>query len=231
MGVSAGARASSERVCMTRYSGVRFWPLLVSRRMPAALALAAAVVAAGGASGVARQMPAPYGLYVRTDCELKSTYSEEAKSTTVQLALAPPGPGDLPSAASLVLQAQFAGRQPINPPGAISVLALPAANGNPNTVRGFELEFMIERADASPVRLFYFGQSWGDVGYVPAGGEVTRVVFSMSVADLQSLVLARKVTGTVMNSGFVFTDRHFAALRLFATAIGVPIPSDKSPER
>jgi hypothetical protein len=64
----------------------------------AALIVAMLVLCAGHAYV---QVPAPYQLFVRHDCELKSEYSAETRTTTVQLTLMPPGLDSSPSAASL----------------------------------------------------------------------------------------------------------------------------------
>ncbi len=53
----------------------------------------------------------------------------------------------------------------------------------------------------------------------------------MSLAELGSLLQAERVTGTVMNSSFEFTNQHLAALRLFAMAIGVTEQAGKPPGR
>ncbi len=172
----------------------------------------------------AAQVPAPYGLFVHSDGEVKSQYSTDLKSTIVELALAPPGQSNAPSSATMVLRAAFAGRQAIAPPAGITILILPTITSNPNVIRDNTLGFTIERPGSTPLELSYFGQSWGDYGFVPPGGEVTRVAFSMSVAELRALLLAERVSGRVMNSNFVFTNQHLAALRLFAMTIGVTIP-------
>jgi hypothetical protein len=194
-------------------------------------ALALAVAAALGTSAAPPQVAAPYELFARTDCELKSEYSAKTKTTTVQLALTPPGPDNSPSGASLILQAQYAGTEPIAPPEGITILALPAITSNPNIIRGVELEFTIERAGGAPVRLFYFGKAWGEYEFVPPGGEIRRVAFNLSVAEVKALLLSERVTGRVMNYSFVLTDKHLAALRLFASAIGVSGPAGTSPKR
>jgi hypothetical protein len=199
--------------------------------LPLFVALSAALSAAVIPSAASPQMPAPYGLSTLRDCDITSEYSAEKKSTVVQLALVPPGPAGEPAAVSLALRAEYAGRMPGSPPGAINVLVLPTILSSPNVQRGFELELMVYRAGARPLRLFYFGRSWGEVGYVAPGDEVTRVGFSMSAADLQALLLGERVTGRVMNFGFEFTNRHLAALRLFAMTIGVPDPADTRSER
>jgi hypothetical protein len=177
------------------------------------------------------QLPAPYEVFVRGDCELQSAYSAGTDTTTVQLALTPPGPDDSPSGASLILQSRYAGTQPSGPPSDIAILALPVVHANPTLVRGVELELTIELAGARPVRLFYFGESFGDYGFVPPGGEIRRVSFRLSVAELRALLLAERVAGRVMNCDFVLADRHLAALRLFALRIGVPDPRDTSARR
>jgi hypothetical protein len=177
------------------------------------------------------QLPAPYEVFVRGDCELQSAYSAGTDTTTVQLALTPPGPDDSPSGASLILQARYAGTQPSGPPSDIAILALPVVHANPTLVRGVELELTIELAGARPVRLYYFGESFGDYGFVPPGGEIRRVSFRLSVAELRALLLAERVAGRVMNCDFVLADRHLAALRLFALRIGVPDPRDTSARR
>ncbi len=177
------------------------------------------------------QVPAPYGLFPRTDCDLKSQYSSETRSTIVQLALTPPGQDGSPSAASLILRAEYAGTRPDVPPAAISIQALPAPNSNPNVVRGLELELIIERTDARPIRLFYFGNTWGEYGYIPAGGEITRVVFNLSATELKALLTADRITGRVMNSSFALTEKEFAALRSFASSIGVRDAQTLSPKR
>jgi len=187
--------------------------------------------AIGGTFAATPQVPAPYELFVRGDCELRSAYSAETNTTTVQLALTPPGPDDSPSGASLILQARYAGTQPSGSPSDIAILALPVVHSNPTLERGVELELTIELAGARSVRLFYFGDSFGDYGFVPPGGEIRRVTFSLSVAELRALLLAERVTGRVMNCGFVLTDRHLVALRLFALRIGVPDPRDTPPKR
>lgn len=193
-------------------------------QMPAVLigTLAATLVA----SGARAQVPAPYELFVHTDGELKTEYSALSKSTVVQLAIMPPGAGETPSATSMVLRAEFAGRQPITPPGQIGILVVPTATSSPNVIRGVQLEFTIQAAGSPPLDLSYFGRSWGEYGFVPPGGELRRVEFSMSVPELRALLLGRQVTGRVMNSTFAFTGKHLAALRLFAMAIGVPQPGE-----
>ena len=177
------------------------------------------------------QVPAPYELFVRGDCELQSAYSVATDTTTVQLALSPPGPDNSPSGVSLILEARYAGTQPSGSPSDIAILALPVVHSNPTLLRDVELELTIELAGARSVRLFYFGKSFGDYGFVPPGGEIRRVTFSLSVAELRALLLAERVAGRVMNRGFVLTDRHLAALRLFALTIGVPDPTDTSLRR
>ena len=171
------------------------------------------------------QLPAPYELFVRGDCELGSAYSAATDTTTVQLALTPPGPENSPSGASLILQARYAGTQPSGPPSDIAILALPVVNSNPTTERDVALELTLELAGPHSVRLFYFGKSFGDYGFIPPGGEIRRVTFSLGVAELRALLLAERVTGRVMNCGFVLAERHLAALRLFALRIGVPDPT------
>jgi hypothetical protein len=173
----------------------------------------------------AEQVPAPYGLFVHTDGEVKSEYSADLKSTIVELALSP-GLADTPSSTTMVLRAAFAGRsRPSTPPVEITILVLPAITSNPNVIRDTGLAFTIERSGSAPLELSYFGRSWGDYGFVPPGGEVTRVAFSMSVPELRALLLAERVSGRVMNSNFVFTSKHLSALRLFAMTIGVVNPA------
>ncbi len=194
-------------------------------------ALALLMAGTLGAIAAPPQVPAPYGLFVHSDCELKSEYSARTKTTTVQLALTPPGPDNSPSAASLLLRAQYAGTEPIAPPSEIAILALPAITSNPNIVRGVELELTIERAGVRPVRLYYLGNSWGEHGFVFPGAEITRVSFNLSVAELRALLLAERVTGRVMNYSFVLTGKHLAALLQFASTIGVADAADTSPKR
>ena len=196
-------------------------------RLPAVLAVA--IFGTLDASEARRQVAAPYQLFVRIDGELQSDYSAQLKSTTVQLALTPPGLHSTPSAASVVFQAGFAGREPTEPPNEITILVLPSVLSNPNVVRGVELDFTIERAGSRPLTLFYFGRSWGDYEYVAAGGEITRVAFSMSAAELRAIALGERVTGHAMNHSFAFTDEHLAALRLFAQTIGVTRAAGKPP--
>jgi hypothetical protein len=174
--------------------------------------------------GAAAQVPAPYGLFVHSDGEVKSRYSADLKSTIVELALTPPGQSNAPTSVTMVLRAAFAGRQATAPPAEITILILPTITSDPNVRRDNTLGFTIERPESTPVHLSYFGQSWGDYGFVPPGGELTRVAFSMSVAELRALLMAERVVGRVMNSSFVFTNKHLAALRVFATTIGVTIP-------
>ncbi len=195
----------------------------------ALLALSAAVTI--GASAAPPQIPAPYGLFVHTDCELKSEYSAKTKTTSVQLALTPPGPDKTPSAASLVLRAEYQGTEPLVAPAGIAILALPSITSNPNVIRGVELEMTIERGGVRPLRLFYFGKSWGEHGFVFPGAEITRVEFGLSVAEFKALLLAERVTGRVMNYDFVLTGKHIAALRQFASAIGVADAADTPPKR
>ncbi len=199
--------------------------------LPTAAILAVALAGTLAASGAPPQVPAPYGLFVLNDCEVKSEYSAETRSTIAQLALTPPGANNTPSAASLVLRVEYPGRRPEGLPSEVTVLAVPAVTSNPNTIRNFELEFTVERAGSRPLRLFYFGRSWGDYGFVPAGGEITRVGFSMSAADLQVLIMAERVTGRVMSSSFALTGRQLAALRLFALTVGVPDPDTRLLDR
>jgi hypothetical protein len=203
----------------------------VRRRWRLPAVLAAALLGTLDASEARRQIPAPYGLFVHSDGELKSDYSAERKSTTVQLALTPPGLHSTSSAASVVLQAGFAGREPTAPPREIALLLLPSIVSNPNVVRGVELDFTIECAGSQPLRLFYFGSSWGEYGYVTPGGEITRVVFTMSAAELRALTVGERVTGHAMNHSFAFTDQHLAALRLFAQTIGVTNAGGRPPAR
>ena len=122
------------------------------------------------------------------------------------------------------------GTQPIAPPDEVTILALPAITSNPNIIRGVELELTIERAGTGPVRLFYFGKAWGEHEFVPPGGEITRVTFNVSVAEVKAMLLAERVTGRVMNYSFVLTGKHLAALRLFAAAIGVSAPRGRIAE-
>jgi hypothetical protein len=176
------------------------------------------------------QVPAPYALFRGTDCELKSEYSTATSSTTVQLVLTPPGPDGSPSPAWLVLQAEYAGTRPDLPPADISITALPVVNFNPNVVRGVELDLVIETTEAKRVTLSYFGRAVGEFGFVPAGGEISRVAFTLSVTELRALLAAEQVTGRVMNSDFALTARELATLRLFASTIGVragkgPLPT------
>jgi len=185
-----------------------------------AVAIATIALTLGSA---AAQVPAPYGLFVHTDGEVKSEYSADLKATIVELALSP-GLGDTPASTTMVLRAAFAGRQPTAPPGQITILVLPTITSNPNVIRDGALAFTIEGSGSPPLELSYFGQSWGDYGFIPPGGEFTRVAFSMSVPELRALLLAERVSGRVMNSNFVFTGKHLAALRLFARTIGVVNP-------
>ncbi len=134
-----------------------------------AIVLAAALLGTALVAGAPRQMAAPYGLFVHSDGELKSDYSDELKATVVQLALTPPGLAGTPSAASMVFRAQFAGRQPAAPPRSIEILVLPAITSDPNVIRGVKLEFTIDRAGARPLPLSYFGKSWGEHGFTPPG--------------------------------------------------------------
>lgn len=194
-------------------------------RMPAILTLTLAATLV--ASGALAQVPAPYELFVHADGELKTEYVAASRSTIVQLALMPPGAGSTPSATSMVLRAEFAGRQPMIPPGQIGILVLPTVTSSPNVIRGVQLAFTIQAAGSPPLDLSYFGRSWGEYGFVPPGAELRRVEFSMSVPELRALLLGQEVTGRVMNSTFVLTTRHLAALRLFAMAIGVPQPGDR----
>ncbi len=78
-------------------------------RMGRLVAVTLGLIATVPASGPSAQVPAPYQLFVRTDCELESSYSVERNATTVQLALTPPGPGDMPSGVSLILTASHSG--------------------------------------------------------------------------------------------------------------------------
>jgi hypothetical protein len=188
------------------------------RRTATALALALLTTALGATP---RQQPAPYELFARGDGDVKTQYSSATRSTVVQLALAPPGPGGLPSAATLVLQAEYSGAQPGGAPGPITVLAVPAPNANPNVIRNFELELIVERVDEAALKLFYFGQSWGDYGFTPPGGEIRRVAFTMSAAELKTVAAAEGVKGRVLNSDFVLTAKQIAALRLFGAKIGI----------
>lgn len=211
------------------------WPAPTVRRHHARWRFAGVFVAVllgfAVVSGAPLQMPAPYGLFVHTDGELKSDYSDALKATVVQLALTPPGLAGTPSAASMVFRSQFPGRQPAAPPGEITILVLPAITSDPNVIRGVKLVFAIERAGARPLELSYFGKSWGEHGFTPPGGEITRVAFSMSLAELRSLLEAERVSGQVMNSSFEFTSAHLAALRMFATAIGVADQAGKPKAR
>lgn len=168
----------------------------------------------------AAQVPAPYGLFVRHDGEVKSEYSPDLKSTIVELSLSP-GMGDAPASTTMVFRAAFAGRQAGPTPGEITVLILPTITSNPNVIRDNTLVFTIDRTESKPVELSYFGQSWGDYGFVPPGGEYTRVAFKMSVPELRAMLLAERVSGKVMNSNFTFTSKQLAALKLFAKTIGV----------
>ncbi len=183
--------------------------------------LAVTPLAAAARSVAPPQVPAPYALYVRGDCELKSVYAASTKSTVVQLSLTPPGPGGTPSGVSLVLRAEYPGAGPAVAPNDIDVLVLPAVNSNPTVVRGLQLELVMERDGAAPVTLSYFGRSWGDYGFVPAGAEITRVAFTVHAAELKALLVADRVTGRVMNASFVLTGAEMAALREFASAIGM----------
>jgi hypothetical protein len=206
------------------------WSAATVRRTPFTPRLAAVLTMTLAATLLATnapaQVPAPYELFVHTDGELKTEYSAASSSTVVQLAIMPPGAGDTPSATSMVFRAEFLGRQPLTPPGQIGILVLPTPTSSPNVIRGVQLAFTIQAAGSPPVDLSYFGRSWGENGFVPPGGELRRVEFSMSVPELRALLLGRQVTGRVMNSTFAFTTRHLAALRLFAMAIGVPQPGE-----
>jgi hypothetical protein len=186
-----------------------------------AVVIATLSLAIGAAAG---QVPAPYGLFVHTDGEVKSEYSADLKSTIVELSLSA-GVGDTPSSTTMVFRAAFAGRQVGAPPSEITILVLPTINSNPNVIRDTGLAFTIDRVDSSPLELSYFGKSWGDYGFVPPGGEVTRVAYSMSVPELRALLLGERVSGRVMNSSFTFTSKQRAALQLFALTIGVVNPA------
>lgn len=155
---------------MGRWSGMA--PQRSRRPLVTAVVLALAPLAAPDTLTAPHQVAAPYGLCVRRDCELTSAYSAGTKSTVVQLALDPPGPDGSPAAASLVLQAEYAGTRPGVAPAAITILALPKVTSNPAAIRGVTLELMIECADTGPIRLFYFGESWGEYGFVNPGGRL-----------------------------------------------------------
>lgn len=47
------------------------------------------------------------------------------------------------------------------------------------------------------------------------------MVFSLSAAELRALLIADRITGSVMNSSFALTAKQLTALRLFASSIGV----------
>jgi hypothetical protein len=185
------------------------------------IALALVLGCAPGASNATAQMPAPYQLFVAGDGEMKSDYSVELKSTVVQLAIRPPGLRGTAPPATMVFYARFQGREPEGPPSEIRVLALPTVTFNPNVVRGVQMQLTIEHHQARPLTLSYFGQSWGDYGYVAAGDEISRVAFTMSAAELRALGFGEQVTGEVLNSEFVLTRDQLAALRRFTLAVGI----------
>ena len=193
-------------------------------------ALSATFACALGVAAATPQLEAPYALFVRSDGEMKSEYSVDQNVTVVQLALIPPGVGNTPSTASLVLRAQYAGHAPAAPPASISILVVPSVTADPNVIRGVQMQLTIERAESTPLTLAYFGKSWGTAEFVPPGGEVTRVIFGMSVAEFKAVLLGERVSGRVLNATFVFTAKQLAALRLFALTIGIRNPADKPPQ-
>jgi hypothetical protein len=183
--------------------------------------LVLALIVTVGASGAHAQVEAPYGLFVAVDGEMKSEYSPGQKSTVVQLALTPPGLSGTGPSATMVFWARFAGREPEGPPAEIRILVLPIVTSSPNVVRDVEMQLTIEHHKTRPLTLSYFGQSWGEYGFVPPGGEITRVAFTMSPAELRALGFGEQVTGEVMNSAFAFTEQQLAALQRFALAVGI----------
>ena len=202
-------------------------------RLPLAAAAALALAAAGtlGVFAAAPQLPAPYQLFPRTDCELTSEYWAKANTTTVRLSLTPPGPDKTPSAASLLIWAQHPGTEPAGPPDGIVLVALPSVTANPNIIRNTRMELTLEGAGPRPVRLYYVGTSWARNGFLPPGAEVRGVEYQLSIAELEALLLAEQVTGRVMNYRFVLGGKHLAALHQFASAIGVADPANTRPNR
>jgi hypothetical protein len=176
-------------------------------------------------------LPAPYQLFPRTDCELTSEYFARTNTTSVRLSLTPPGPDKSPSAASLLLWAQYPGTEPAGPPDGIVLVALPSVTSNPNVIRSTQMELTLEGAGPRPVRLFYIGASWARNGFLPPGAEVRGVEYQLSIAELEALLLAERVTGRVMNFRFVLTARQLAALHQFASTIGVADPANTRPNR
>jgi hypothetical protein len=200
-------------------------------RAPVLVVLVCVAAAASVRVAAGPQLPAPYGLFVTTDCEVKTQFSPDTKGTVVQLMLVPPSPGDQPAAASLLFRAEkSAGDEPA-PPTKIDVVAIPSVTSNPTVIRGIQLEFTVERAGADPLRLFYPGNPWGNFGFATPGEEVTRASFVLGVSDFQALLVADRVSGRVMNFPFEFVKRHFAAMRVFALAAGIPAPPDKTEKR
>ena len=196
-----------------------------------AIVLAAALLGTALVAGAPRQMAAPYGLFVHSDGELKSDYSDELKATVVQLALTPPGLAGTPSAASMVFRAQFAGRQPAAPPRSIRDPGPAGDHLRPECHPGRQAGVHDRPCRGAAAPAVVLREILGRARVHPARGEITRVVFSMSLAELGSLLQAERVTGTVMNSSFEFTNQHLAALRLFAMAIGVTEQAGKPPGR
>ena len=214
---------------MARWSGLA----VRHRRLPlvAAAALALAVAGTFGTFAASPQLPAPYQLFPRTDCELTSEYFARTNTTSVRLAITPPGPDKTPSAASLLLWAQYPGTEPAGPPDGIVLVALPSVTSNPNVIRSTQMELTLEGAGPRPVRLFYVGASWARNGFLPPGAEVRGVEYQLSIAELEALLLAEQVTGRVMNYRFVLGGKHLAALHQFASAIGVADPANTRPNR
>jgi hypothetical protein len=200
-------------------------------RAPFLALLAILTATATARTGAVPQLPAPYGLFVTADCEVKSEYVPGAKTTVVQLTIMAPSPGNQPSSASLLFRAERAGGDAAAPPSKIDVVAIPSITSNPLVIRGVELEFRVERTGADPLRLFYLGNPWSNFGFANPGDEVTRASFVLGPADLQALMVADRVSGRVMNYSFEFASRHFAAMRVFALAVGLPVPPDKTEKR
>ncbi len=196
-------------------------------RAPLLVVLAVVAASVAVRTGGVPQLPAPPGLFVASDCEVKTQFSAETKSTVVQLMIVPPSPGNQPSAASLLFRVESARGGEGTAPAKIDLIAIPSVTSNPNIIRGLELEFRVERTGADPLRLFYMGNAWSNFGFATPGEEVTRTSFALGVPDIQTLMAADRVSGRVMNFPFEFASRHFAALRVFALATGIPAPPDK----
>ncbi|MFN8061303.1 MAG: hypothetical protein U0Q12_19235 [Vicinamibacterales bacterium] len=142
-------------------------------------------------------------------------YDPERLTTSVELTVAPQGPGGLPASLRLTFGVAFKGRELTAPVESVDVRAHAGPTSDSRVRRSTSLSFDLNAGTSKSLRLFYFGSSWGYGGFTPPGDELPLVHFALTAAELRTIAKADAVEGEALGFRYELTSRDLESLRAF----------------